>query len=194
MTVFEYPEVRRVDAKLAFPEYTAIPDKVVEDIRHVTAVEGTELTLTCRLNKEVAEAALVDEKGQATPLLPVKGEDHVYASTFTLADSHRYKVKLVDADGRSSKVPAEVAVNVTRNRPATVAMSRPGRDVRVSPVEELSLQAKLADDFGVVRHGLTYTHRRATEPKEAGRAGRAPSPRGRSPRRSTPSTSWPSKG
>ena len=36
-------------------------------------------------------------------------------------------------------------------------MTRPGRDVRVSPVEELTLEAKVEDDFGVVRHGLSYT-------------------------------------
>jgi len=157
VTVFEYPEVRRTDARLVFPAYTAIEPKVVEDIRHVTAVEGTELTLTCRLNKEVAEAALVDEQGQATTLVPAKNEANAHAATFTLADSHRYKVKLVDREGRSSKVPAEVAVHVTRNRPAAVTMTRPGRDTRVSPVEELTLQAKLEDDFGVVRHGLSYT-------------------------------------
>ena len=67
----------------------------------------------------------MDEKGQATPLAPAKGEDRAYAAKFTLADSHRYKVRLVDAEGRSSKVPAEVAVNVTRNKPAAVTMARP---------------------------------------------------------------------
>ncbi|HZW34655.1 MAG TPA: hypothetical protein VFF52_28275, partial [Isosphaeraceae bacterium] len=42
--VFEYPELNRADAHLIFPKYTALEPKVVEDIRHVTAVEGTELT------------------------------------------------------------------------------------------------------------------------------------------------------
>ena len=154
--VFEYPEVRRTDAKLDFPDYTAIETKVVEDIRHVTAVEGTELTLTFHLNKEVAQAKLVDDKGEATPIKPVEGGENLYASTFTLADPHRYKVELVDKDGRASKLPAEVAVNVTRNKPATVAMTQPSRDVRVSPIEELTLRAIVDDDFGVVRHGLSY--------------------------------------
>ena len=53
-----------------FPAYTALEPKTVEDIRHVTAVEGTELTLLCRLNKDVATARLVDEKGQAIELDP----------------------------------------------------------------------------------------------------------------------------
>ena len=54
--VFEYPELMRTDAKLVFPKYTSLEPKTVEDIRHVTAVEGTELTLLCRLNKNVATA------------------------------------------------------------------------------------------------------------------------------------------
>ena len=44
----------------SFPSYTSLEPKTVEDIRHVTAVEGTELTLLCRLNKDVATARLVD--------------------------------------------------------------------------------------------------------------------------------------
>src|SRR5262249_44051319 len=58
--VFEYPELERADAQLVFPRYTALEPKTVEDIRHVTAVEGTELTLICRLNKDVAAARLAD--------------------------------------------------------------------------------------------------------------------------------------
>ncbi len=54
--VFEYPELKRADAHLAFPEYTGLEPRIVEDIRHVTAVEGTSLTLVCRLNKDVASA------------------------------------------------------------------------------------------------------------------------------------------
>jgi hypothetical protein len=168
--VFEYPEVRRTDARLDFPDYTAIETKIVEDIRHVTAVEGTDLTLTFHLNKPVVEANLVDDKGQVTPLKALPEGENLYASTFTLTDSHRYKVLLKDKEGRSSKVPAEVAVNVTRNKPATVAVAQPARDVRVSPVEELTLKANVADDFGVVRHGLAYSIA-GEEPKEVELAG-----------------------
>ena len=35
-------------------------------------------------------------------------------------------------------------------------MTQPAHDVRVSPVEELKLKAKIEDDFGLVRHGLSY--------------------------------------
>lgn len=156
--VFEYPELQRTDATLVFPKYTALETKTVEDIRHVTAVEGTELTLLCHLNKDVTVARLIDEQGQAVPLTRHEAEGApLYRTTFTLTDPKRFKVQLIDRDGRTNKLTSEIVINVTRNRPPSVAMTQPSRDVRVSPVEELTLKAKLDDDFGVVRHGLTYS-------------------------------------
>ena len=173
ISVFEYPELKRADARLVFPSYTALEPKTVEDIRHVTAVEGTELTLSLRLNKEVAEANLVDESGKAIALTPPTDGSHVYKSSLKLDDSKRYKLRLVDKEGRANKLSSDLLVNVTRNRPAVVTMTAPSRDVRVSPVEELALKAKLEDDFGVVRHGLSYTLA-GHEPKEITLEGSGP--------------------
>jgi hypothetical protein len=155
--VFEYPELVRADAKLVFPKYTSLEPKTVEDIRHVTAVEGTELTLVCRLNKEVATAELLDAHVNAIALTTTDAPSHVYRASMTLADSKRFKVRLVDKDGRTNKLASEIIVNVTRNHPPVVKITQPGHDVRVSPVEELKLKADVEDDFGVTRHGLSYT-------------------------------------
>ena len=155
--MFENPELMRTDAKLVYPGYTSLEPRTAEDIRHVTAVEGTEVTLLCRLNKEVASAKLVDEKGEEIALSPPTGDAPVYSAKLTLADSHRYKVQLVDRDGRKNKLAAELGVNVTRNRPPNIAMTQPAHDVRVSPVEELRLKSQVDDDFGVTRHGVNFT-------------------------------------
>ena len=155
--VFEYPELVRTDAKLVFPSYTSLEPKTVEDIRHVTAVEGTELTLLCRLNKDVATARLVDAENKAIELKGDQEGRHVYRATMTLADPRRFKVELVDKDGRTNKLASEIVVNVTRNHPPVVKMTQPAHDVRVSPVEELKLKADIEDDFGLTRHGLSYS-------------------------------------
>ncbi len=163
--VFEYPELERTDAKLVFPQYTSLEPKTVEDIRHVTAVEGTELTLLCRLNKDVATAQLVDAEGQAIELKPLEDGKHVYRATLTLSDPRRFRVQLVDREGRTNKLATEIVVNVTRNRPAVVKMTQPAHDVQVSPLEELKLKAEVEDDFGLVRHGLSYSMA-GREPRE----------------------------
>ena len=155
--VFETPELLRTDAKLIYPGYTSLEPRTAEDIRHLTAVEGTEVTLLCRLNKEVASAKLVDEKGQEIALAPPTKGSPLYSTKLTLADPHRYKLQLVDRDGRRNKLAADLGVNVTRNRPPNIAMTQPAHDVRVSPVEELRLKSQVDDDFGVARHGVSFT-------------------------------------
>jgi hypothetical protein len=157
VTVFDYPELVRADAHLKYPEFTQLDSKTVEDVRHVTAVEGSELTLKFRLNKEVADARLVERRGEEVTLERSKDEAPVYETSFTLVASRRFKLHLADSEGRKNKFPPEIVVNVTPNRPPTLKLTRPARDVRVSPLEELEIAAEVTDDFGVVDYGISYS-------------------------------------
>jgi hypothetical protein len=155
--VFEYPELVRADAELVYPEYTSLERTVVEDVRQVTAVEGTNLTLVLHLNKEVAEARLDDAEGDELELVRDAADQAVYRASWALAESRRLKLELVDSAGRGNRLPAEIVVNVTPNRPPKIAIDRPGRDVEVSPLEELQLAATVSDDFGVATAGVSYS-------------------------------------
>ena len=94
-----------------------------------------------------------------------ESQPHTYRAQMTLDDPRRFKVKLVDAEGRTNPVEPEIVVNVTRNRPPTVTITQPSHDVEVSPLEEVKLKARMDDDFGLVRHGLSYAIG-GEEPKE----------------------------
>ncbi|HZN68735.1 MAG TPA: DUF4175 family protein, partial [Tepidisphaeraceae bacterium] len=169
--VFDFPDLQRADAKLKYPEYTGLPEKVVEDTRSVTAVEGTKATLTFRLNKPVKDARLVERQKSAAPgaaaavqtalgapvELSVDPKDPtVYSVALDLKQSRTFKLHLTDEKGRANKEPTELAVNVTANRPPELKLEFPGRDVDVSPLEELSVRAQVWDDFGVKRVGMSY--------------------------------------
>ena len=56
VTVFEYPTLVRADAKLTFPGYTGMANKIVEDTHSISAVEGSKLQWICHLNKPVKQA------------------------------------------------------------------------------------------------------------------------------------------
>lgn len=166
ITVFDYPELVRADADLRYPEYTRLEPKVVEDVRQVTAVEGTRLTLKFRLNKDVASARLVDRDGEEAALTRVTGAEPVYQFAYALERSQRFKLHLVDREGRKNKLPPEFVVNVTANHPPEIKIERPGHDVRVSPVEELEVKGAISDDFGMTGYGLSYSLG-GEEPREA---------------------------
>ena len=116
--VFDYPELVRADAELEFPEYTSLKPKVVEDVRHVTAVEGTKLTLECRLNKEVAEATLVEADGQKIALNQTRKTTSSIAQRGRSPSRSGSNCSFVDREKRANKLPAEIVVNVTPNRAA----------------------------------------------------------------------------
>lgn len=157
VSVFEYPELVRADAQLKFPEYMHAEPKIIEDVRRVTAVEGTQLKLTCQLNKDVAKARLVDADGEELALSRENGATPKYQVAITLRNSQRYKLYLTDDRGRTNKLPPEFVVNVTRNQPPTIKLTSPGKDVEVSPLEELTVAAEISDDIGIVSAGISYS-------------------------------------
>jgi len=155
--VYELPELTRIDAKIVYPPYTGLPDKVVEDTRQISVVEGSDVTLTFTLNKPVTSAQLVPRAGIALGLSAEEERAQVLFTSFTATESERYELRLTDAEGHANKMPPRFTVNVHENLPPEITPVFPNRDVVVSPLEELTLEAEVADDYGATGYGLTYT-------------------------------------
>ena len=77
-------------------------------------------------------------------------------TSLTATESERYELHMADADGRPGKMPPRFAIEVHRNLPPELTPVFPARDVVVSPLEELALEAEVLDDYGVTAYGLTY--------------------------------------
>ncbi len=157
VAVFEYPRLERADAKLKFPKYTGLEERLVQDVRSVSVVEGTELTLTCHLNKQVAAATLSDGQTAPIAMTAVAGSQTAYQATLLCDKTRRLKLDLVDDAGRKNVLPAEFSIQVLPNQPPTLKPVFPARDVEVSPLEELDVKATVWDDFGLKRFGVTYS-------------------------------------
>ncbi|MBC7816540.1 MAG: hypothetical protein IAG10_06610, partial [Planctomycetaceae bacterium] len=69
VTVFEYPRLERADARLVYPSYTGLEERLVQDVRTVSVVEGTKVTLLLKLNKPVKSATLTER----SPVAPRQG-------------------------------------------------------------------------------------------------------------------------
>ena len=166
VSVFEHPRLVRADADLAFPAYTKLAPKHVEDTRRVSAVEGTTLDYALQLNKPVAEAKLVarDGKKTAMALTVTPGRAVAVLPAFTLAKSQTYDLQLVDAEGRANKVSASFVIDVQPNRVPELRLVQPRGDVRPSALEEIVFEGTVFDDFGAPAYGISYAMG-AGEPK-----------------------------
>ena len=171
--VFEFPALVRSDAFLAYPDYSGLSAKLIEDTVRVSAVEGTELTWVCFLNKPDVTAELVAKDGSRTQLQRSDEYPGALIARFTLEESSRMKLVLQDQAGRNNKYPPELVARVLPNRPPSLKLTQ-GGDLTVSPLEEVELGAEVRDDFGVTALGIAYTfHRNAPNEivlaKETGR-------------------------
>ncbi|WP_166830229.1 DUF4175 family protein [Thalassoroseus pseudoceratinae] len=156
VTVFEFPRLQQADAKLHFPSYTNQDDKLVQDVRRVSAIEGTEVTLVCRLNKPVRETQLIEDGQEPIVLVADPDEPTTVQTTLTLDRSRRLELKLTDSEGRQNRDPAEFVLKALPNRPPDLKLTFPAKDMQVSPIEELNLAANAWDDYGLKRFGLNY--------------------------------------
>jgi hypothetical protein len=163
VTVFEYPRLVRADAQLAFPDYTSLDERVVQDVRTLSAVEKTHLKFSFRINKPTASAELVDRDGNQTELQVDEDDPLKYTAEFDLNKSLRLELRLKDQQGRANKQPPEFVINTLPNKPPDLKLVQPSRDLQVSPLEEVHVKANVWDDFGLSRIGLIYMLAEKTE-------------------------------
>lgn len=171
VTVFEYPRLERADARLAYPSYTGLEERLIQDVRTVSVVEGTSVTLICQLNKPVKSARLVDSSPVApqaavgpnnkpapvpAELVLAQREGSLYEAKFTAEMTRRFKLELLDEAGRKNTEQALIVVQVVPNQPPTLKLVAPARDLEVSPLEELDVKATAWDDYGVKRMGVSF--------------------------------------
>jgi hypothetical protein len=160
ISAYEHPALQRADVKIVYPSYTKLPEKVIKNTRQISAIEGSQITLTFTLNKPVTTAQLIAKDKSALDL-SVNDESanggNIYTTSITATQNQRYELHLTDAQGLTNKMPPRFVIDVHKNLPPELKPIFPNRDVLASPLEELSLEAEVSDDYGVTGYGLSYT-------------------------------------
>ncbi len=155
VTVFELPALRQSSLTITPPQYTGREPVELSSAFSATVIEGSEVRLTCDLNKPVPQAELRDDQdGTTVALVPSSEQPHRYHAAWLPDRSRKWHLHLTDADGRANRDPDEFAIEVVPNRRPELKLVFPGQDQRVSPLQELTLEARGSDDFGILAAGL----------------------------------------
>ena len=150
----------------------------MEDGGDVAAVVGTTVTVRPTTTMPVQSGSLTFDNGTKVPL--VADSAGAMSASFKLATSGFYRVDLVAADGATVTGPVQYAVDALPDRPPTVSIESPGRDTKVTNVEEVTVAVKGSDDYGVESMELRYRINGGEEKKAAltGASRRSKEPRG----------------
>ena len=156
ISVFEYPRLERADARITYPPYTRLPEKVIADTRRISAVEGSRVQFDFHLNKLVRRAALVARDRSELLLSVATNAALARLDAYLLTNSQTFELRLVDLDGRTNRTAPQFVFEALSNRRPEIHITSPRGDQRISPLEEVQFTSELWDDFGLLGYGLAY--------------------------------------
>lgn len=157
ITTFVYPKLEQVDVKITPPDYTKLPPKEIKNTMKITAMEGSRIDFSIKINKPVKDAELFGEDKTVLPLKPSAQEPTRLVATMKAEKTQKWRVHLVDAQERANQNPPWVQVTAVTNQLAKIEVVFPKRDVQVSQIQELPVEAKVWDDLGVIRSGASFS-------------------------------------
>ncbi len=146
VTVVHPATVERIDLDYAYPPALKLDPRREDDGGDIYAPEGTEVRLTVTADRPVKASALVLADGTRVPL----GVDgRVASGGLTVRADGSYRVALVEDDGVETADDTEYFIRTLLDRPPDVRVVRPAGDRQVTPLEEVLIEARADDDFGV---------------------------------------------
>ncbi|MGH9319664.1 MAG: DUF4175 family protein, partial [Vicinamibacteria bacterium] len=153
--VSDLPYVRQLDLEYQFPAYTGLSPQKVEDGGDVAALSGTTVRVIVHPTVRVPGGVLQVEGAEAIPL--ALEEDETLVAMLEIRENGFYHIELEGFDGKSRPASPDYAIEVLSDQPPSVAITKPGRDSKVSPIEEVFAEVKAEDDYGLSKVELVYT-------------------------------------
>src|SRR5688500_11497173 len=172
--VVEAPHVRGITLEYVYPAYTGLASRRIDNGGDVVTPKGTTVRVIATPSSATDRARLRVEG--AAPIAMNAGTDGTLRGAFRVLRDGLYHVELPDIDGRLTNASAQYAITAIADEPPVVRIEKPGRDVKVTAVDEVFISATAQDDYGISALDLVYSVNGGAEQKAA-----LASPRARSP-------------
>ena len=153
--VTDLPYVQRIDLEYHFPEYTRLSPITEQDGGDIAALIGTRVVVTVMPTLPVAGGALVIDERDTITLEAMSGA--ALAATLTVQRDGLYRIVFRTADGSNVVGSPEYYIDALADQPPVVSFRKPGRDLKVTSVDEVFVETRAEDDFGVARLELSYS-------------------------------------
>ena len=153
ITAIRPPQVERIDLHYEFPEAVGLQARTDENSGDIYGPPGTKVRLSISADKPIASAFLLLEDGTKVPL---NSNGQVLDGALTIDDDGSYRIALADQDGLENGGDTEYFIRTMDDRPPDVRILRPASDKHVTAVEEVLIEARADDDFGIAALDLVF--------------------------------------
>jgi hypothetical protein len=155
LDVVALPYVQTLRLEYHYPAYTGLPSETVDNGGDIAAPKGTSVTVRATTTMPVGGGQIVVEGEPPIPM--TLGPDGALTGTLAVKKPGFYRIDLEATTGRTVRGSLDYVIDVLDDNGPTIAFTKPGRDSRVTAVEEVYAEVQAADDYGLASVDLRYS-------------------------------------
>ncbi len=155
VTALFAPRVQRIDLRYVYPSFAGLSPHEESGSGDIYAPAGTRVHLAVHTDRPAEGGDL------AFGHLPAAGlrltSDRLLEGDIVLSQEDSYRVRLSSPEGLRSGGDTEYFIRLVDDRPPDVRILRPAGDQKITPLEEVTIEARADDDYGLSRFELVYS-------------------------------------
>src|SRR2546426_4906114 len=157
LNVVELPGVKRIRVTYHYPAWSGMKDSVEDPGGDLRAVEGSTADVQVQTDRTLANGVILLDDDTRIPLkngvarVPIQKDGMYHIASVEKGVEHGIGQ---DEDVRLTN---DYFIEARKDAPPTVRIRKPGRDAKVNPVEEATVQVEAEDDFGLQDVSLHYS-------------------------------------
>ncbi len=152
--VVDLPSVKEIHVTYHYPKWTGMKPVTEEHSGDLRAIEGTDAAIELETDRPLKDGQLALDDGQ--PIHLTGGEGNRYHGTVHMEKDGAYHVAAID-EGQPVRLSEDYFIATDKAQPPEISLDRPRGDYRASPIEEVTLGVKAADQFGLNDVHLHYS-------------------------------------
>ena len=152
--VVDLPAVKGIRVTYLYPKWTGMKAVTEEHSGDLRAIEGTDAAIEIEMDHPLKDGQLTLDDGKAIHL--GTGSGNKYQGTIHMQKDGAYHIAALD-EGQPVRLSEDYFIATEKAMPPEIAISRPGGDYRASPIEEVTVGVKAADQFGLSDVHLHYS-------------------------------------
>jgi hypothetical protein len=160
LNVIDLPSVKKIAVTYHFPAWSGMKDATEDPGGDLRAVEGTTAELFVHTDRPLASGAILLDDGSKVKL--ESGPNGTLTAKVPINKDGMYHVAALE-NGEDVRLTEDYFIEAMKDNPPDVRITRPGRDFRASPIEEVTVAVEAKDDFGLKDVALHYSVNGAPE-------------------------------
>lgn len=159
LSVIDLPGIKNFKVTYHYPSWSGLKDATEDPGGDLRAVEGTVAELTVTSDAPIKNGIVAIDENTAVKLT---GEGNTLRAEVPIRKDGMYHFAAIDRD-QPVRLSEDYFIEARKDNAPVVKLTRPGRDAKVNPIEEVPLAVEAEDDFGLREVALHYSVNGAEE-------------------------------